>query len=196
MALPLHEQIRAARNRQGLSQQKLANLAGVARSVLQRLEEGDNVGIRTIEKVIGPLPEKLSFADPATAPGAIAVDMATLHDLGMRMVNAGAQALRTLGTTQPAAASSTPELDELRRVVLEMIGIGAEVLQMLEQPQEKRPQEPAGATRYRGKPVVSEALKEHLRRINPVYNPAKHGSGATPQREEPPAEPPPPERKV
>jgi len=193
MALPLHEQIRAARNLHGLSQQKLANLAGVARSVLQRLEDGDNVGIRTIEKVIAPLPERLTFADPSAGPGAVAVDVTALRDLGMRMVNSGAQALQALGTAQGSAA----ELDELRRVVLEILAIGTEVLQVLEQPQEQRPQYPVGATRYRRKHVVSEALKEHLRRIDPTYDPAKHGPGATPQREQPPAaDPPPPERKV
>ena len=46
MFINLHEQIRAAREAHGLSQQKLAALAGVDRGDIQRLERGDNVTIK------------------------------------------------------------------------------------------------------------------------------------------------------
>jgi transcriptional regulator with XRE-family HTH domain len=50
-----HERLRDARHARGLTQQRLAKLADVPRSQLQKLERGDNVTLATIQKTIGQL---------------------------------------------------------------------------------------------------------------------------------------------
>jgi transcriptional regulator with XRE-family HTH domain len=57
----LHEQIREARIKAGLSQVKLAELAGIQRSLVQNLEDGRNVTIDTLRKVVPHLPSLRSL---------------------------------------------------------------------------------------------------------------------------------------
>jgi transcriptional regulator with XRE-family HTH domain len=57
----LHEQIREARIKAGLSQVKLAQLAGIQRSLVQNLEDGRNVTIDTLRKVVPHLPSLRSL---------------------------------------------------------------------------------------------------------------------------------------
>lgn len=52
----LHNQIREARIKAGLSQMQLARLAGIQRSLVQNLENGRNVTIGTLRKVVRHLP--------------------------------------------------------------------------------------------------------------------------------------------
>ena len=54
--MKLHEQIRQARQDHGLSQMRLAKLAGVPRSVIQVLEDGGNITLETILRVLTHLP--------------------------------------------------------------------------------------------------------------------------------------------
>lgn len=146
MIAPLHEQLRAAREAHGYSQHKLAALAGLVRTDIQRIERGDNVTIRKIEAYIGALPrlQSLQFGG-VEIKGRLTVDV-----------------------------------DNVRQMVLDMVTTGANVLQILgqtgerEQPeQEQPPAEPAGARRYQRKPPVSDALKEHLRQVDPTYKAAR-----------------------
>lgn len=51
----IHVTVRRAREQQKLSQQSLADLAGVPRSQLQILEKGGNVTRETVEKLLAPL---------------------------------------------------------------------------------------------------------------------------------------------
>ncbi|HEU4886301.1 MAG TPA: helix-turn-helix transcriptional regulator [Thermoanaerobaculia bacterium] len=53
----LHEEIREARIKAGMSQMKLAELAGIQRSLVQNLENGRNVTIDTLRKVVPHLPQ-------------------------------------------------------------------------------------------------------------------------------------------
>ena len=57
----LHEAIRQARIEAGLSQKRLAELAGIQRRQLATLESGGNVTINTIRKVLGQLPNLPAF---------------------------------------------------------------------------------------------------------------------------------------
>ena len=57
----LHEAVRAARKDLGLSQKKLAEAVGIQRRQLATLENGGNVTLATIRKVIAHLPNLESF---------------------------------------------------------------------------------------------------------------------------------------
>jgi transcriptional regulator with XRE-family HTH domain len=51
----IHERVRSVRETRKLSQQTVAGRAGLARSRIQALEEGENVTIETIEKACAVL---------------------------------------------------------------------------------------------------------------------------------------------
>ena len=57
----LHEAVREARKAAGLSQKRLAELAGIQRRQLATLESGGNVTLNTIRKVIAQLPNLETF---------------------------------------------------------------------------------------------------------------------------------------
>lgn len=144
MIAPLHEQLRAAREAHGYSQHKLATLAGLVRTDIQRVERGDNVTIRKIEAYVGALPH-----------------LQSLHLGGVEI-----------------KGKITVDVESVRQMVLDMVTLGANVLQVLGQLEEReaqpptaqlQPPPPAGATRYQRKPGASAALKQHLREIDPTY---------------------------
>lgn len=138
MENPVHVQIRAAREAHGLTQHELAARAGVGRSDIQRLERGDNVGIRLLEKVLAQLPDLTTFQmGGIEVTGRITVDVDSVRQIVLGIVASGTQALQVLEQARPS-----------------------------ERPAEL--QGPAGATRFVPKPVVSEELKEYLRQIDPT----------------------------
>jgi transcriptional regulator with XRE-family HTH domain len=166
MENPVHVQLRAAREAHGLTQHELAARAGVGRSDIQRLERGDNVGIRLLEKVLAQLPELTTFQmGGVEVTGRITVDVDSVRQIVLDIVAAGTQALQVL---EQARLSERPA----------------------ERPAERHA--PAGATRYERKPGASGALKEHLRRIDPTYKAPKRATEADRPDERPRAavEPP------
>lgn len=52
----LHEELRRARERAGLSQQALADLAGIPRNQVVRAERGENITVDTLRKIAIHLP--------------------------------------------------------------------------------------------------------------------------------------------
>ena len=110
MLVPIHEQLRAARLAHGLSQQKLADMADLDRSDIQRLERGDNVGIRTIEKVLAHLPnlKKVSVANVDVVVDTITLDVDALRQLTLDMVSTGTQILNLLEQTRRSTAQEAP----------------------------------------------------------------------------------------
>ena len=52
----LHEQLRRAREQAGLSQARLAALAGIPRNQIVRAEKGDNITLDTLRKIAAHLP--------------------------------------------------------------------------------------------------------------------------------------------
>jgi transcriptional regulator with XRE-family HTH domain len=52
----LHEELRRARERAGLSQQALADKAGIPRNQVVRAERGENITIDTLRKIVAYLP--------------------------------------------------------------------------------------------------------------------------------------------
>lgn len=69
--MELNDAVKKARKELGLSQQKLAEMAGIQRRQLATLESGGNVTLATIRKVIAQLPNLGSFAVDAVriSPG-------------------------------------------------------------------------------------------------------------------------------
>lgn len=54
--MDLHEELRSAREKAGLSQQTLADLAGIPRNQIVRAERGENITIDTLRKIVAHLP--------------------------------------------------------------------------------------------------------------------------------------------
>jgi transcriptional regulator with XRE-family HTH domain len=52
----LHEELRRAREKAGLSQQALAELAGIPRNQVVRAERGENITVDTLRKIVVHLP--------------------------------------------------------------------------------------------------------------------------------------------
>jgi transcriptional regulator with XRE-family HTH domain len=138
MLVPIHEQLRTARLAHGFSQQKLADLADLDRSDIQRLERGDNVGIRTIEKVLAHLPElkKVSVGNVDVVVDTITLDVDALRQLTLDMVSTGTKILNLLEQARKPAAQEGPG--------------------------------PVGATRVVPVNDVNPTLKERLRRLDPT----------------------------
>ena len=69
--MELNDAVKKARKELGLSQQKLAEMAGIQRRQLATLESGGNVTLATVRKVIAQLPNLQSFAVDAVqiSPG-------------------------------------------------------------------------------------------------------------------------------
>ena len=152
MIAPLHQQLRAAREAHGYSQHKLASLAGLVRTDIQRIERGDNVTIRKIEAYIGALPHlrSLQFGG-VEIKGRITVDVESVRQMVLDMVTTGANVLQVLSQTETEEQDTAPK---------------------------PPPAGPAGATRYQRKRGVSAALLEHLRQIDPTdkaYEAARGG---------------------
>ncbi len=156
MIAPLHLQLRAAREAHGYSQHKLAALAGLVRTDIQRIERGDNVTIRKIEAYIGALPhlKSLQFGG-VEIKGSFTVDMDNVRQMVLDMVTTGANVLQVLGHT------AEPGSDE------PVIRVG-------------------GAGRYQPRTAgASAALKEHLRKVDPTYKAARAAAKAEPATAEP-----------
>jgi transcriptional regulator with XRE-family HTH domain len=92
----LHDQVREARIARGLSQVKLARLAGVPRSQLRKFENGEGVHLTTFLKIVGQLPN---------------LDRLTLSPTELALRNVDVEALR----------ASLTELIEAARGVLEVL---------------------------------------------------------------------------
>ena len=54
--MDLHEELRSAREKAGLSQQALADLAGIPRNQVVRAERGENITVDTLRKIAIHLP--------------------------------------------------------------------------------------------------------------------------------------------
>lgn len=111
----LHEAIREARKQAGLSQKRLAELAGIQRRQLATLEQGGNVTLSTIRKVIAQLPNLQSFTldgvsvevDPAASRAAD-----DLFNESMRLLG---DALEGLARTVRKGSYPTPTTIEALR---------------------------------------------------------------------------------
>ena len=137
--MQLNEAVRQARIDLGLSQKKLAEMAGVQRRQLATLETGGNVTLKTLRKVLLHLPNLTNFsidsADGAVERGSaqpsqkskaflLGTDLILMVHQVLHAVNAGKRAGRELNALRRAAdvlrtaLNYTPErLAEMREML-------------------------------------------------------------------------------
>lgn len=103
----LHEQVRDARIAQGLSQVKLAKLAGVPRSQLRNFENGEGITMTTFMKIISQLPNLERLTLGPTELQLHNVDLEALRDTLTELIAAAAGVLAVLQAANPRNASDT-----------------------------------------------------------------------------------------
>ncbi|HYI11828.1 MAG TPA: helix-turn-helix transcriptional regulator [Thermoanaerobaculia bacterium] len=93
----LHEQLREARIRAGLTQVKLAKLANVPRSQLRKFEEGGNITLTTLRKLVTQLPDlqRLNLGAVEILPGN--VDPVAIRSAAADMIALGHRLLAAVG---------------------------------------------------------------------------------------------------
>ena len=103
----LHEQVREARIARGLSQVKLAQLAGVPRSQLRNFENGEGITLTTFLKIIAQLPNLERLALGPTELQLQNVDVEELRAMLTELIAAAAGVLAVLQTAVPRSAPDT-----------------------------------------------------------------------------------------
>jgi len=105
----MHQQIREARVRAGLTQVKLAELADVPRSQLRKFEEGGNITVSTLRKIVAQLPELRSLSLGAVEIAAGGIDPVAVREAATELMAAAQRLLTALGTPAPEAVAPVPE---------------------------------------------------------------------------------------
>ncbi|HET8775275.1 MAG TPA: helix-turn-helix transcriptional regulator [Thermoanaerobaculia bacterium] len=103
----LHEQVRDARIARGLSQVKLAQLAGVPRSQLRNFENGEGITMTTFMKIISQLPNLERLTLGPTELQLNNVDLQALRDSLTQLIAAASGVLAVLDTVPRSAPSDT-----------------------------------------------------------------------------------------
>ena len=122
----LAKQIREARVQHGLSQVKLARLADVHRTQLRQLEEGGNVTLETLTKVVAQLPNLRTLNLGAVNLQTGAIDPAAARQILIDLITAAGRALSLFEQAVPppppagatrydGATEITPELEQRLR---------------------------------------------------------------------------------
>lgn len=117
----LHEQLRRAREKAGLSQQALAQRAGIPRNQIVRAERGENLTVDTLRKIAAHLPvTELSLLDTTSLRVDIVPEPEKLFLASIENVMRLAHALRgaihlalEARTAVEAARRATPPLPGL-----------------------------------------------------------------------------------
>ena len=97
----LHEQVRDARIAHGLSQVKLARLAGVPRSQLRNFENGQGITLSTFLKIVGQLPKLERLTLGPTELRLQNIDVDGLRDTLTDLIAAAAGVLAVLQSMSP-----------------------------------------------------------------------------------------------
>jgi transcriptional regulator with XRE-family HTH domain len=100
----LHEQVRDARIARGLSQVKLAKLAGVPRSQLRNFENGQGIHLTTLLKIVAQLPNLERLTLGPTELQLQNVDLEALRDTLTELIAAAAGVLAVLQVANPRSA--------------------------------------------------------------------------------------------
>ena len=104
----LHDDVRQARIDHGLSQLKLARQAGIPRSQLVKFENGGNVTLETLRKILSQLPKLRSIRIEAVELQLEQVDIPALRTGLADLVAAATNMLNVLdrNSTQTAAGAT------------------------------------------------------------------------------------------
>jgi transcriptional regulator with XRE-family HTH domain len=101
----LHEQVRDARIARGLSQVKLAKLAGVPRSQLRNFENGEGITMTTFLKIISQLPNLERLTLGPTELQLQNVDLEALRDTLTELISSAAGVLAVIQAALPRSAA-------------------------------------------------------------------------------------------
>lgn len=142
----LSTQIREAREEHGFSQSQLARLAGIHRSQLRQLEEGGNVTLETLARVVAQLPNLRSLKLGAVELHTGAVDPAAARQILIDLITAAGRALslfdHAVASPPPAGATRfdgatamTPELEQRLRTLETLLPDGVRDARKPRQPE-------------------------------------------------------------
>jgi transcriptional regulator with XRE-family HTH domain len=114
--MDLHQELRSARENAGLSQQALADRAGIPRNQIVRAERGENITIDTLRKIAAHLPlNELTLMDTTAFRVDIIPEPEKLFEAAMenvlRLVDALAAALRLAGEAHTAVEVARRSMD-------------------------------------------------------------------------------------
>jgi transcriptional regulator with XRE-family HTH domain len=101
----LHAQIRQARVDHGLSQSELARRAGIPRDRLRQFENGENITVDTLMKILAQLPNLQSVTLGAVEGRTTAVDLTEIRDAVAEWLESGR---RVLALVESAMARPRP----------------------------------------------------------------------------------------
>ena len=118
----LHEAVKKARKELGLSQDKLAELAGIQRRQLATLEAGGNVTLATLRKILAQLPNLATFTlDTVTATVARDVppaEAAQSVQSALRLMGTALNSLiDTLGKGLPPDEQARQQIQEMNEIL-------------------------------------------------------------------------------
>jgi transcriptional regulator with XRE-family HTH domain len=162
----LHEQIREARIKAGLTQVKLAKLAGVPRSQLRKFEEGGNITLSTLRKIVAQLPDlqTLNLGAVELQPGG--VDQELVRRTAIQLILIGQELLKSVGTWAGTGATA-PEPEAAEEPF---------VIEAVKPDPERHVDEPVGATRFVRKHSLSPEMRERLLRLGALIEQGKNKS--------------------
>lgn len=98
----LHEQIRQARIDHGLTQSELARRAGIPRDRLRQFENGENITLETLMKILAQLPNLESVTLGAVQARTGTIDVADVRDALAEWLESGRRLLTLLERAVPA----------------------------------------------------------------------------------------------
>lgn len=160
----LHEQIREARIKAGLTQVKLARLAGVPRSQLRKFEEGGNITLSTLRKIVAQLPdlETLNLGAVELQPGRVDQDL--VRRTAIQLIVIGQELLKSVGTWAGSGTKAPEPEAEEEPFVIEAVTPDPE----------RHVDEPAGGTRYVRRHSITPELRERLLRLGALIEQEKN----------------------
>jgi len=164
----LHDEIREARVRSGLSQVKLAELAGVPRTQLRKLENGQNVTLETLMKILAALPDLQRVTVSGIELQLEQVDLDGLYDGLAQIITAAARVMSVIERARPNTALNA---SERRTAAARHRSASGEsprrrepVWEMVEPPEPGITPGGGGATRYQGS-VTEQRRAEELDKL-------------------------------
>lgn len=147
--MELNEAVRKARKALGLSQEKLAELAGIERKQLSVLENGGNVTLATVRKVLNHLPNIEPFTLGGSGPAVTRLptpeEQAQAMDVATRTLGS---MLRTMGAMLQGRLPTAEEANEVAattRMLNEVFGLTPQAppARELQAPRTEQPPRPA-----------------------------------------------------
>lgn len=107
----LHEQVRQARVDHGLTQSELARRAGIPRDRLRQFENGENITVETLMKILGQLPNLKAVSLGAVEAQTGAVDITEVREAVAQWLESGRRLLtlleRAIAAPQPGGGGAT-----------------------------------------------------------------------------------------